>query len=373
MIINGEQDVTKAVLSEIDRAPDPRFREVMSAFIRHLHDFAREVKLTEEEFQTAIGYIVALGKHTNENHNEAVLMAGSLGFSALICLLNNGDRGQTETDASQLGPFWRMNSPRMANGASIVRSPTPGPTLFVEASFRDAEGKPIEGAEVDVWHSSPEGFYENQDPIQSDMNLRGKFITDVGGRISFRSVKPAGYPIPIDGSVGELLRAPAFPRLQAGLQDADLAGLRARRQAHRQRRAVRRHPPPHRQLRAPRRAERGNRRCHPALVHARPRLGHGKRRRAPAESADQRQSPGRAAANSAFGAGVKKLPARPALLPADLDSHIVDQPRLADLCGDQQADRPVLVGVDWRESLGVARLEVVEDEARALDDAATFP
>jgi hydroxyquinol 1,2-dioxygenase len=207
MIINGEQDVTKAVQSELDRAPDPRFREIMSAFIRHLHDFAREVKLTEEEFQTAIGYIVALGKQTNENHNEAVLMAGSLGFSALICLLNNGDRGQTETDASQLGPFWRMNSPRMANGASIVRSPTPGPALFVEASFRDAEGKPIEGAEVDVWHSSPEGFYENQDPIQSDMNLRGKFITDVGGRLSFRSVKPAGYPIPIDGLVGELLRA----------------------------------------------------------------------------------------------------------------------------------------------------------------------
>ena len=207
MIINGEQDVTKAVQSELDRAPDPRFREIMSAFIRHLHDFAREVKLTEEEFQTAIGYIVALGKQTNENHNEAVLMAGSLGFSALICLLNNGDRGQTETDASQLGPFWRMNSPRTANGASIVRSPTPGPALFVEASFRDAEGKPIEGAEVDVWHSSPEGFYENQDPVQSEMNLRGKFTTDLGGRISFRSVKPAGYPIPIDGPVGELLRA----------------------------------------------------------------------------------------------------------------------------------------------------------------------
>jgi len=207
MIINGEQDVTKAVQSELDRAPDPRFREIMSAFIRHLHDFAREVKLTEEEFQTAVGYIVALGKHTNENHNEAVLMAGSLGFSALICLLNNGDRGQTETDASQLGPFWRMNSPRMANGASIVRSPTPGPALFVEASFRDADGKPIEGAEVDVWHSSPEGFYENQDPVQSEMNLRGKFVTDVGGRISFRSVKPAGYPIPIDGPVGDFVRA----------------------------------------------------------------------------------------------------------------------------------------------------------------------
>src|SRR5512133_3578358 len=122
MIIERQEQVTDAVLSELARAPNGRFKEVMGAFIRHLHDFAREVKLTEEEFQMAIGYIVALGKHTHENHNEAVLMAGSLGFSALICLLNNGDRGQTETDASQLGPFWRMNSPRMANGASIVRS-----------------------------------------------------------------------------------------------------------------------------------------------------------------------------------------------------------------------------------------------------------
>src|ERR1700724_1360564 len=207
MIINNQQDVTPAVLAEIARAPDPRFREIMSAFIRHLHDFAREVKLTEEEFQTAIGYIVALGKHTNENHNEAVLMAGTLGFSALVCLLNNGDNGQTETDASQLGPFWRMNSPLTQSGASIVRSPTPGPALFVDAYYRDVHGNPIEGVEVDVWHSSPDGFYENQDPVQSDMNLRGKFFTDANGHISFRSVKPAGYPIPIDGPVGELLRA----------------------------------------------------------------------------------------------------------------------------------------------------------------------
>jgi hydroxyquinol 1,2-dioxygenase len=207
MIIGNEKDVTKAVLSELERAPDPRFREVMSAFVRHLHDFAREVKLTEEEFQAAIGYVVALGKHTDEAHNEAVLMAGTLGFSALICLLNNGERGQTETDANQLGPFWRADAPLTRNGASIVRSPTPGPALFVDAFFQDAAGQPIEGAEVDIWQSSPEGFYENQDPAQSDMNLRGKFITDANGHISFCSVKPAGYPIPIDGPVGELLRA----------------------------------------------------------------------------------------------------------------------------------------------------------------------
>src|SRR5437016_7401813 len=207
MIIENEKDVTKAVLSELGRAKNPRLREILSAFVRHLHDFAREVKLTEEEFQAACGYVVALGKHTNETHNEAVLMAGSLGFSQLICLLNNGRRGAIETDANLLGPFWRMHSPATPNGGSIVRSLTPGPALLVNATFRDRQGRPIAGADVDVWHSSPEGFYENQDPVQADMNLRGKFTTDQDGRISFRSVKPAGYPIPVDGPVGELLRA----------------------------------------------------------------------------------------------------------------------------------------------------------------------
>ena len=180
MIIESEKDITPAVLSELARAKNPRLREIMSAFVRHLHEFAREVKLTEEEFQAAVGYIVALGKHTNETHNEAVLMSGSLGFSSLICLLNNGSRGQTETDANLLGPFWRMNSPKTKNGDSIVRSPTPGPVLFVDATFHDVNGKPIQGALVDIWQSSPEGFYENQDPVQADMNLRGQFTTEIG-------------------------------------------------------------------------------------------------------------------------------------------------------------------------------------------------
>jgi len=79
--------------------------------------------------------------------------------------------------------------------------------LFVNAAFRDRAGKPVAGAVVDVWHSSPEGFYENQDPVQADMNLRGQFTTDAEGHIAFRSIKPAGYPIPIDGPVGALLRA----------------------------------------------------------------------------------------------------------------------------------------------------------------------
>src|SRR5438067_2058437 len=134
MIIERQEDVTPAVLKELERAPNARFREIMGSFIRHMHDFVRESKLTEEEFRTAMSYVVALGKASNETHNEAVLIAGSLGLSSLVCLLNNGG-GQTETDASLLGPFWRMHSPVTPNGGSIIRSATPRPALFVDAWF----------------------------------------------------------------------------------------------------------------------------------------------------------------------------------------------------------------------------------------------
>ena len=136
-----------------------------------------------------------------------VLAAGSLGISALVCLLNNGDHGQTETTANLLGPFWRAGVDVLPSGASIVRSATPGAPLFVNAWVKDRDGQPVGGAEVDVWQSSSEGFYENQDPAQADMNLRGKFVSDAAGHVSFRSIKPAGYPIPVNGPVGVLLRA----------------------------------------------------------------------------------------------------------------------------------------------------------------------
>ena len=207
MIIQRQEDVTDVVVDAFGKTADPRTREILIALVKHLHAFARDVRMTEEEFQSAVNYVVQLGQKTTATHNEAVLMSGSLGFSTLICLLNNGNKGQTETTANLLGPFWRMNSPRTENGGSIVRSPTPGPALFVNAQVRDQAGAPIAGAEVDVWHSSPEGFYEQQDPKQAPMNLRGKFMTDGHGCFSFRSVKPAGYPIPIDGPVGDLVRA----------------------------------------------------------------------------------------------------------------------------------------------------------------------
>jgi len=206
MIVENQQQVTEAVLSELQRIQDPRTREVISAAVRHLHDFAREVKLTEDEFRQACAFIARLGQSTTETHNEVVLLCGSLGLSNLVCLLNNGDKGRTETTANMLGPFWRMQSPPMKSGDSIVRSPTPGPALFVSARVVDSTGRPVADAEVDVWQSSPEGFYENQDPVQADMNLRGKFTTDENGGFKFRSIMPAGYPIPVNGPVGDLIR-----------------------------------------------------------------------------------------------------------------------------------------------------------------------
>lgn len=207
MIISKQQDVTQAVLQELDRAPDARFKELMSAAVRHLHDFARETRLTEAEFHKMCAYIAKLGQLTTPSHNEVVLAAGSLGLSSLVCLLNNGNQGQTDTTANLMGPFWRMDSPATENGGSIVRSSTAGAPVFVDAWVHDRDGKPVADAEVDVWQASGEGFYENQDPEQADMNLRGKFTTDAEGHIWFRTVKPVGYPIPISGVVGELLRA----------------------------------------------------------------------------------------------------------------------------------------------------------------------
>lgn len=207
MIIATEQDVTAAVLAEVERTPDARLREILAAAVRHLHGFVRDARLTEAEFHQACGWIAKLGQASSGSHNEVVLAAGSLGVSALVCLLNNGDGGQRATTANLMGPFWRQGAPRLANGDSIVRSPTPGAPLFVSAWVRDGEGRPVADAEIDIWQASTEGFYENQDPAQADMNLRGTFTTDAAGHAWFRSVKPAGYPIPVGGPVGALLRA----------------------------------------------------------------------------------------------------------------------------------------------------------------------
>ena len=207
MIIENHEHLTEVALATMQKTPDPRLREIMTSLVSHLHQFVREVRLTEPEFQTALAMVNRIGQLSGDTHNEASVLAGSLGVSPLVCLLNNGDNGATETTQNLLGPFWRLGAPRVENGGTLLRSPTPGPALYVRGRVVDRAGAPVAGADVDIWHSSPVGLYEQQDPEQAEMNLRGMFTTDADGRFWFRSVKPAGYPLPVEGIVGDLLRA----------------------------------------------------------------------------------------------------------------------------------------------------------------------
>src|SRR5208337_2523494 len=161
MIIRTLDDVTADALAAMSSTENPRLREIVTSLVKHLHAFVRDVRLTEPEFRQAAAILNELGKLTSDSHNEPMLMAGSLGVSSLVCLLNNGDGGNSETSQSLLGPFWRLNSPRVANGGYIVRSDTSGAPLLVTARVVDMAGKPVAGAEVDIWHASPVGLYEN--------------------------------------------------------------------------------------------------------------------------------------------------------------------------------------------------------------------
>ncbi|MEI9891342.1 MAG: dioxygenase [Caulobacteraceae bacterium] len=208
MIVENAVQLTEAVVHEMRRLEDTRLHEILESLVRHLHGFAREVELTEPEFDAAIRIVAELGQKTTASHNEVRLMAGSLGLSTLVCLINNGEGSideEKDTSANLLGPFWRKDSPVTPKGGSIVRSSTQGDPMFFTGVVVDRDGQPVTGAEVDVWHASTVGLYENQDPAQAEMNLRGKFFTDDKGEFAFRSIKPAGYPVPQGGPVGRLL------------------------------------------------------------------------------------------------------------------------------------------------------------------------
>ena len=205
--MEGPENVTDVVLRAMSHTPDPRLRAIMESLVRHLHAFLREVKLTPEEFEAAVDFLVRLGKASGPAKNEVILASDLLGASTLVMMLDAQASGGASTDAALLGPFFRANAPAMPDGADIARDAGGGAPLLMRGRVRDAAGNPVAGAAVEVWQASPVGLYENQDPRQPKHNLRGRFQTDAAGRFEFRSVKPAGYPVPIDGPCGELLRA----------------------------------------------------------------------------------------------------------------------------------------------------------------------
>jgi catechol 1,2-dioxygenase len=205
-LIEGTDTVTPAVLAAMASTPNARLREIMQSLTAHLHRFLLETGLTEREYEEGLKFIAALGQNTHSTNNEVVLAADVLGLSTLVDSLNSGnERGQTAS--ALLGPFYRANAPELAMGADLAQSGTPGPALFFNGQVRGATGNPIGNATLDVWHSSSTGLYENQDPAQESMNLRGRFRTGADGRYWFRTVKPKSYPVPTDGPVGKLLAA----------------------------------------------------------------------------------------------------------------------------------------------------------------------
>lgn len=197
-----------AVLQANEGTRDPRLKQVMAAAIRHLHAFALEVDLTPDELQVGLDFLVAIGKATGPRKHEGILLADILGLATLVQLRSARHAMEAGgTEPALVGPFWRANQPLRPHGATISSPSTPGPRLTVHGRVTTLDGRPIAGARVETWQASPKGLYDNQDPEQEDMNLRGRFETDALGRFSFVSVRPAGYPVPIDGPCGELLAA----------------------------------------------------------------------------------------------------------------------------------------------------------------------
>ncbi len=192
-----------AVIARIEPGTDPRLAEIVAALVRHLHAFAREVKLGEAEWKAGIDFLTATGRKCDAQRQEFILLSDTLGLSMLVDALNHATAGQS-TDTTVLGPFFVENAPALANGADIAAGDG-GEPAFVSGRVLDTKGAPIAGATIDVWQTDGEGFYDVQRPHQGEMRLRGTFRSDAEGRFHFRTVKPVSYPIPTDGPVGQML------------------------------------------------------------------------------------------------------------------------------------------------------------------------
>ena len=200
---NSEEQITQNVVDSMAGASNPRLKTVMTSLIRHLHAFIREVELTEEEWMAGVQFLTKTGQMCDDKRQEFILLSDTLGVSMLVDAINHRASGQA-TESTVFGPFYRSGAKELPMGASISLDGHGEPTV-VMGRVLSLDGRPIPHALLDIWEGGENGLYEQQDPEQPDMNLRGKFRTDKEGHYRFVAIKPVSYPIPDDGPVGQML------------------------------------------------------------------------------------------------------------------------------------------------------------------------
>ncbi len=200
----NEQNITAAVIARLADCKDARFKQVMTSLITHLHDFVRDVKLTEEEWINAIMFLTATGKTCTDKRQEFILLSDTLGVSILVISLNHPPE-EGSLESTVLGPYYWEGAPEYPHGANLAEG-VKGEPAFYSGRVLDTEGKPIANALLDIWSGDGDGNYDMQMEGDVGMLARGKIRTDAQGRYSFRSIKPTYYPVPTDGPVGAMLR-----------------------------------------------------------------------------------------------------------------------------------------------------------------------
>ncbi|MFJ2237229.1 intradiol ring-cleavage dioxygenase [Streptomyces sp. NPDC087859] len=199
-------DVTDEAIRSLRTTADPRLRQLLTALIRHLHAFASETGLTQEEWEDGIRFLTATGQACTDTRQEFILLSDVLGLSMLMETINGG-HAPGATESTVLGPFHMTESPARGLGANIDLVGG-GEPCVVSGRVLATDGTPLPGALVDVWQANDQGYYDVQQPgIQPPGNGRGLFTTDAEGGFRFRTCVPSSYPIPTDGPVGDLLRA----------------------------------------------------------------------------------------------------------------------------------------------------------------------
>ncbi len=201
-----ENTVTDAALAQMASTEDPRLRQIMDAAVRHLHAFAREANLTPDEWMTGIQFLTAVGQACSPIRQEFILLSDVLGLSAVVNALHDRAARELGTQSSLLGPFYRDAAPDLPLGASIIQNPSV-PEIVVYGQITDNAGQPVPNALVQVWQTSEHGLYDLQIAGGSGMDMRGNFRCDGDGRYHFRTVRPMGYAIPMDGPVGTLVNS----------------------------------------------------------------------------------------------------------------------------------------------------------------------